>query len=75
MTPSPLSQCPSQVPYSDMRMQGEVLKAAIKEYDAQRWNVIGKKLGKPAKVSLCHPSQSMAVPCISSILSLGFEGG
>jgi hypothetical protein len=26
------------------------LQAAIKEYEANKWKVIGQKLGKPAKV-------------------------
>lgn len=28
------------------------LLAAIKEYDANKWKVIGQKVGKPAKVGL-----------------------
>lgn len=30
--------------------QSAQLLAAIKEYDANKWKVIGQKLGKPAKV-------------------------
>lgn len=32
-------------------LQSVALLNAIKEYDANRWKVIGAKLGKPAKVS------------------------
>jgi hypothetical protein len=32
--------------------ESTALLAAIKEYDANKWKVIGQKLGKPAKV--CH---------------------
>jgi hypothetical protein len=31
--------------------ESQALLQAIKEYDAQKWKVIGQKLGKPAKVS------------------------
>lgn len=31
--------------------QSAALLAAIKEYEASKWKVIGQKLGKPAKVS------------------------
>ena len=36
-------------------IQHAALLAAIKEYDANKWKVVGAKLGKPAKVcgSLC----------------------
>ena len=30
--------------------QSAALMAAIKEYDANKWKVIGAKVGKPAKV-------------------------
>ncbi|KAI4150142.1 MAG: hypothetical protein L6R39_002337 [Caloplaca ligustica] len=30
------------------------LLAAIKEYEASKWKVIGAKVGKPAKVSISH---------------------
>lgn len=30
----------------------QALAAAIKEYENNKWKVIGQKLGKPAKVSL-----------------------
>lgn len=32
--------------------QSAALLAAIKEYEASKWKVIGQKLGKPAKVSI-----------------------
>lgn len=32
------------------RMQSAALLAAIKEYEASKWKVIGAKVGKPAKV-------------------------
>ena len=31
--------------------QSAALLAAIKQYDADKWKVIGQKVGKPAKVS------------------------
>lgn len=31
--------------------QSAALFAAIKEYEASKWKVIGQKVGKPAKVS------------------------
>lgn len=31
--------------------QSQTLLNAIKEYDANKWKVIGQKVGKPAKVS------------------------
>jgi hypothetical protein len=30
--------------------ESAALQAAIKEYEANKWKVIGQKLGKPAKV-------------------------
>lgn len=32
-------------------MQSVALREAIKEYEANKWKVIGQKVGKPAKVS------------------------
>lgn len=32
--------------------QSAALLAAIKQYDADKWKVIGQKVGKPAKVSV-----------------------
>lgn len=38
--------------------QSVKLREAIKEYEANKWKVIGQKVGKPAKVSIeipaCH---------------------
>lgn len=34
-----------------MSKKSTALLAAIKEYDANKWKVIGQKVGKPAKVS------------------------
>lgn len=34
-------------------LQSATLLAAIKDYEASKWKVIGQKVGKPAKVS--HP--------------------
>lgn len=31
--------------------QSTALREAIKEYEANKWKVIGQKVGKPAKVS------------------------
>ena len=36
------------------------LLAAIREYDANKWKVIGQKVGKPAKV-ISRPSLVLAV--------------
>ena len=37
--------------------QSAALLAAIKEYEASKWKVIGQKVGKPAKVKqLRHPA-------------------
>lgn len=33
-------------------MQTKALLEAIKEYEANKWKVIGAKLGKPAKVKV-----------------------
>ena len=35
--------------------QSAALLEAIKEYDAQKWKIIGQKVGKPAKVSSISP--------------------
>lgn len=35
---------------ADQIQQSAALLAAIKEYDANKWKVIGAKVGKPAKV-------------------------
>lgn len=35
----------------DSPIQTKALLEAIKEYEANKWKVIGAKLGKPAKVS------------------------
>ena len=35
---------------ADERHQSTALLDAIKEYDANKWKVIGQKVGKPAKV-------------------------
>jgi hypothetical protein len=37
---------------TDNPLQTAALREAIKEYEANKWKVIGQKLGKPAKV---HP--------------------
>ena len=37
-----------------MSKKSAALLAAIKEYDANKWKVIGQKVGKPAKVRLCR---------------------
>ena len=36
--------------------QSAALLAAIKEYEASKWKVIGQKVGKPAKVDQSDPS-------------------
>lgn len=43
--------------------QSAALLAAIKEYEANKWKVIGQKVGKPAKVS-CDPSCSWTTSLI-----------
>jgi hypothetical protein len=35
------------------------LLAAIKEYDANKWKVVGQKVGKPAKVALSDHSHKI----------------
>lgn len=37
------------------------LRDAIKEYEANKWKVIGQKVGKPAKVS-CDSYVHQAIP-------------
>jgi len=44
---------PFPVPPNNTPIQSAALLAAIKDYEASKWKVIGQKLGKPAKVS--HP--------------------
>jgi hypothetical protein len=34
--------------------QSIALREAIREYEANKWKVIGQKVGKPAKVRLLH---------------------
>ena len=36
---------------TDSENQSAALMAAIKEYEASKWKVIGQKVGKPAKVN------------------------
>lgn len=38
------------------KKQSAALLAAIKEYDANKWKVIGQKVNKPAKVGSTAPS-------------------
>lgn len=38
--------------HADQREKSAALLAAIKEYDSNKWKVIGQKVGKPAKVGL-----------------------
>jgi hypothetical protein len=40
---------------SNYESQSAALLAAIKEYDANKWKVIGTKVGKPAKVLFLFP--------------------
>lgn len=37
--------------------QSAALLAAIKEYDANKWKVVGQKVGKPAKVFPSGPHE------------------
>ena len=41
--------------------ESAALRVAIKEYEANKWRVIGTKLGKPAKVSFRHGSSELLV--------------
>lgn len=43
-------------PAANLGEQSAALLAAIKEYEASKWKVIGQKVGKPAKVGLRNPS-------------------
>ena len=48
-----LQACPRKIDrYWRCHCQSVALLAAIKDYEANKWKVIGQKLGKPAKVSL-----------------------
>ena len=42
--------CLSSVHMLTKQKQSAALLAAIKEYDANKWKVVGQKVGKPAKV-------------------------
>lgn len=42
-------------------MQSVALREAIKEYEANKWKVIGQKVGKPAKVSLLDLVRALAL--------------
>lgn len=44
--------------------QSVKLREAIKEYEANKWKVIGQKVGKPAKVSIRDSS------CLCAVLML-----
>jgi NAD-dependent oxidoreductase involved in siderophore biosynthesis len=37
-------------------LQSIALREAIREYEANKWKVIGQKVGKPAKVHISLPS-------------------
>ena len=39
---------------ADELWQSIALREAIREYEANKWKVIGQKVGKPAKVRLLH---------------------
>lgn len=39
-------------PQTDSLVQSQALMNAIKEYENNKWKVIGQKVGKPAKVSI-----------------------
>jgi len=43
--------------------QSAALLAAIKEYDANKWKVIGQKVGKPAKASPQSPALPLCPAC------------
>ena len=49
--------------------QSAALLAAIKEYEASKWKVIGQKVGKPAKVEPALPSLSFRIAHSISISS------
>lgn len=42
--------------------QSVKLREAIKEYEANKWKVIGQKVGKPAKVSVRSSCMSLCFP-------------
>jgi hypothetical protein len=59
--PSPhsaASRMPFYVRWSVLTLncKSAALLAAIREYDANKWKVIGQKVGKPAKVGVPFPS-------------------
>jgi hypothetical protein len=43
--------------------QSAALLAAIKDYESQKWKVIGQKVGKPAKVS--DPASKIQPGCVT----------
>lgn len=43
--------CSMLLTLSAKTVQSVALREAIKEYEANKWKVIGQKVGKPAKVS------------------------
>lgn len=50
-------------------MQSVALREAIKEYEANKWKVIGQKVGKPAKVSPnLHPLVGLLSACAELML-------
>lgn len=49
--------------------QSAALLAAIKEYEASKWKVIGQKLGKPAKVSGARLSHEFVDGPVSNCLA------
>lgn len=55
--------CSMLLTLSAKSVQSVALREAIKEYEANKWKVIGQKVGKPAKVS----STSIILP--SSLIS------
>lgn len=57
--------------------KSQALLNAIKEYETNKWKVIGQKVGKPAKVCtyLSHlPPESRIYPLLSLSLSLPSPG-
>jgi hypothetical protein len=46
--------------------QSAALLAAIKDYESQKWKVIGQKVGKPAKVSTYVPIHRLALRIVTA---------
>ena len=62
---------------TDSGNQSAALMAAIKEYEASKWKVIGQKVGKPAKVDYsghpASPSYKLTIPGVRAVCEGAFR--